>query len=411
MLRPSILLDGRVWILRVIFNMISQGPRLCVLLLMPDSMSMVASPNLYGFGRLLGRAVGKQPQALLEKLPNCWVCCWNQVYRKLMAKRMLNISWIECNLWTNPEKKQQKQNNGKIHQNGKKCLTPTLFGPSSSYVGWGKSLWVDWVACHRGVEKNRRIEFRGFLFKKCSVKLEWDRVVISWNNNNNNTSYCYCTYYYYYYFYSPGHGSSISWCYPFGTAACGACGADHAIATGFMLSCFAWLETKGGHNVKGWNGTPLKITMEPWFNDGTWKSLAWKGTASEPNLKFGLQNVKFQGCTSLSVPPINNNINGFVGRVFFGGDQWFLEQSISKVLNVLCIVVSEEIWVEGACFFPRMFFYCLELYCIDTWFKNVQKIVVCRQCIFQVFHTHNCNVHFWKSTFWSRCLDTDEPKK
>ena len=72
---------------------------------MPDSMSMVASPNLYGFRRLLGRAVGKQPQSFLEKLRNCWVCCWNQLYRKLMAKQMLSISWIECNLWTNPEKK------------------------------------------------------------------------------------------------------------------------------------------------------------------------------------------------------------------------------------------------------------------------------------------------------------------
>ena len=84
--------------------MISQGPRFCVLLLMPDSMSMVASPNLYGFRRLLGRAVGKQPQSFLE---NCGIAEFvaGTNSRKLMAKQMLSISWIECNLWTNPEKR------------------------------------------------------------------------------------------------------------------------------------------------------------------------------------------------------------------------------------------------------------------------------------------------------------------
>ena len=62
-----------------------------MLLLMPDSMSMVASPNLYGFRRLLGRAVGKQPQSFLE---NCGIAEFvaGTNSRKLMAKQMLSIS-------------------------------------------------------------------------------------------------------------------------------------------------------------------------------------------------------------------------------------------------------------------------------------------------------------------------------
>ena len=175
MLRPSILLDGRVWILRVIFNMISQGPRLCVLLLMPDSMSMVASPNLYGFRRLLGRAMGKQPQSFLEKLPNCWVCCWNQLYRKLMAKQMLSISWIECNLWTNPEKNNKNKTTEKSTKTGKRVLPGLSSDHLLRMLAEEKVFeWIEWPV----IEVWKKIEESNFeVFGSKNVLWNWNEIV------------------------------------------------------------------------------------------------------------------------------------------------------------------------------------------------------------------------------------------
>ena len=95
----------------------------------------------------------------------------------------------------------------------------------------------------------------------------------------------------------PGHGSSISGCFPFGTAACGARGAGFIgpNATGLLGKRGMAVSTKG-HNFKVERAPSLKLTARTW-NTGVGRWVSFWGPAY-----WQVRTVSFRGCTWRIIP-------------------------------------------------------------------------------------------------------------